>query len=65
MIREMLNKNLVERLSKISFIKNHPYLKNFSWTSLLSMEMQAPHTFKIRFSDNDYEKIPFLTFLRV
>lgn len=61
----MLIKNIGQRLSKISQIKSHPWLKNFSWSNLFSMEMQPPFIPKIKFKDEEYERIPFLTFLKV
>jgi len=60
----MLNKNQVSRLYKISHIKSHPWFNNFSWNSLCSIEMQAPYVPKIRIKDEEYQKIPYLTYLK-
>ena len=61
----LLNKNPVQRLKKISGIKAHPWLEDFSWNNLFSMEMQPTYKPKIKIKDDEYQKIPFVTFLKV
>ena len=61
----MLNKKPVQRLSKISQIKAHPWLKTFPWNNLFSLEIQSPYCPKIKLKDDDYPRIPYVTFLKV
>jgi hypothetical protein len=60
----MLNRNQVTRLSKISQIKSHNWLKTFNWNSLFSLEMQPPYIPKIKIKDEEYTKIPFFMYLK-
>ena len=46
-------------------IKQHPWLNNFSWDTLYSMEMQPPQLPRIKQKDDNYERVPFLTYLKV
>ena len=61
----MLNKNLEKRLSKITKIKHHAWLRSFSWNTLFSMEMTPPYLPKIKERDDNFERIPFLTYQKV
>jgi cGMP-dependent protein kinase len=60
----LLNKNQVTRLSKISLIKSHKWLKDYDWNKLFSMEMQPPYVPKIKIKDEEYTKIPYLMYLK-
>ena len=61
----MLEKNIGKRLCKMTKIKQHPWLNNFSWDTLYSMEMQPPQLPRIKQKDDNYERVPFLTYLKV
>jgi hypothetical protein len=61
----MLHKNPVKRLTKISNIKTHTWWKNFDWNELFSLEMKSPYCPKIKIKDEEYPRIPYVTFLRV
>jgi len=61
----MLNKNPVKRLNKISNIKTHPWWKKFDWNELFSLEMKSPYSPKIKIKDEEYPRIPYVTFLKV
>jgi hypothetical protein len=60
----MLNKNPVKRLNKISNIKTHPWWKKFDWNELFSLEMKSPYCPKIKIKDEEYPRIPYVTFLK-
>ena len=61
----MLEKNPLKRLNKISNIKSHPYWTNFNWTELFSLEMKSPYCPKIKIKDEEYPRIPYVTYLKV
>ncbi len=61
----MLSKNPLSRLSKISHIKNNPWLKNFVWDNLISLDMQAPYIPKLNIIEEDSSKIPYVSYIKV
>lgn len=61
----MLNKNPVKRLCQIANIKAHPWWRNFDWNELFCLEMKSPYSPKIKIKDEEYPRVPFVTFLKV
>lgn len=61
----MLSKNPVNRLCKISHIKAQPWLQNFPWDNLISLNMQAPHIPKLKNKDEDSSMIPYISYIKV
>jgi len=43
LVTQMVVKNPLQRLTKFSQVKNHPYFANFSFENLLSFNVEPPH----------------------
>jgi len=39
----LLNKNPLQRLYKLNYIKNHPWFASYNWESLINMSMTPPY----------------------
>lgn len=65
LITLMLSKNPLTRLCKISHIKAHPWLSNFSWDSLISLDLQPPYVPKVKSKEDDFNSMPYVSFLKV
>ena len=61
----MLVKNPLSRLSKISHIQAHPWLLNFSWDNLISLDIPPPYVPKIKTKDEESNLIPYVSYLKV
>jgi len=61
----MLNKFTISRLCKISHIKAHNWLKNFTWDSLISLDMKPPYIPKFKNQDYESSMIPYVSYLKV
>jgi hypothetical protein len=60
---QMLSKNPVSRLFKMSKIKQHPYFQTFSWEALISMSMEVPQVPKIT-KDDLSKSIPYINHMK-
>jgi len=61
----MLTKNPLSRLSKISHIKAHPWLQNFSWDNLISLDLQPPYIPKLKSKEDEYTSMPYVSYIKV
>ena len=43
LMQQMLTKNAMSRLSKLSQVKSHIWFKNFNWDDLISLNMDPPY----------------------
>jgi hypothetical protein len=53
----MLTKNPLSRLSKLSQIKNHVWYSDFSWESLISLDIEVPYVPKLSQKEVDESKV--------
>jgi hypothetical protein len=66
LITQMLAKNPLTRLCKISHIKANPWFSGFSWENLISLDIPVPYTPKFESKDNEETKLmPYLTRIKV
>jgi serine/threonine protein kinase len=67
LITQMLAKNPLCRLTKLSNIKANAWFSGFSWENLLSLDMEAPYTPKVESKEWGEIKssTPFLTHVKV
>ena len=61
----MLAKNPLTRLCKITQIKAHPLLSNFSWDNLISLDLQPPYVPTIKSKEDDFNTLPYVSYLKV
>ncbi len=61
----MLVKNPLSRLTKMSHIKAHPCLRNFSWDSLISLDLEPPFVPKLNSKEDDFNTVPYVSYLKV
>lgn len=51
LITLMLTKNVIQRLYKLSTIKEHLWFANFNWDGLINMSLPPPMTPKLKMTD--------------
>ena len=61
----MITKNPLSRLTKLSHIKAHPWLLNFSWDNLISLDMIPPYVPKIKIKDEENNTAPYISYIKV
>ncbi len=62
----MLTKNPLSRLCKLSQIKNHVWYSDFSWESLISLDIEVPYVPKLSKKEVDETKIiPYSNYVKV
>ncbi len=59
----MLAKNTLTRLSNISQIKAHQWFQNFSWDSLICLDIQPPYVPKHKNFDVDFTIHPYINYI--
>lgn len=60
----MLLKNPLQRMTKFSQIKNHPYFSDFNFENLLAFNFTPPHMPKIDHKDLDVKPITFAHYMK-
>ena len=60
----MLNKNPIQRLYKLSLIKNHPWFNSFKWDDLITMNLEPPYIPKIA-KENLTSSKSYLNYVKV
>jgi serine/threonine protein kinase len=65
LINLMLSKNPLNRLGKFSHIKAHPCFKNFQWDNLISLDLQAPYSPKLKHEEEDSIMLPYVRYIKV
>lgn len=63
-MNQMLSKNPVSRLYKLSKIKQHPYFGTFNWDALISMSMETPHVPKLT-KDDLSKSTPYVNHMKL
>ncbi len=64
LMKQMLTKNPISRLSKISQVKNHVWFDGFSWDDLIELKMNPPYLPLLKQELEDNNNIPFQDYVK-
>ena len=64
LMKQMLTKNPISRLSKISQVKNHVWFNGFSWDDLIELKMNPPYLPLLKQELEDNNNIPFQDYIK-
>ena len=64
LMKQMLTKNPISRLSKISQVKNHVWFNRFSWDDLIELKMNPPYLPLLKQELEDNNNIPFQDYVK-
>ena len=64
LMKQMLTKNPISRLSKISQVKNHVWFNGFSWDDLIELKMNPPYLPLLKQELEDNNNIPFQDYVK-
>ena len=64
LMKQMLTKNPISRLNKISQVKNHVWFNGFSWDDLIELKMNPPYLPLLKQELEDNNNIPFQDYVK-
>ena len=64
LMKKMLDKNPLTRLTNPNKIKEDPYFKNFDWEKLIDLEMNPPYKINLKKMNTDNLNVPYLSLLK-